>query len=128
MRPELYEPNLRRDQRIDNLKYTLSLRPLVEDATALKAFRKSSCCRFALNGIINGASCEQCVVKRLQLGEVAQMQREPQSWDQMSSELVRLLAQPDVEVPPGPPIRVCEPCSMEVHDEPPCKRARHSVA
>ena len=128
MRTELYEPNIERNKRIGALEDKLPLRPLVEDERALAAFRRSFCCRSALNGFISGSSCDRCCDKRIQLGTVDQTQRVKPSWDDVSGELKRLLTQPDVEPPPPPPIRVCESCSMEAHDEPPFKRARHAVA
>ena len=126
MRTELYQPNIDRNIRIGVLEEKLSLRPLVDDERALAAFRRSFCCRYALNGFISGSSCDRCCDKRIQLGEVDQMQRVKPSWGDVSGELKRLLTQPDVEPPPPPPIRVCESCSMEAHDESPFKRARHA--
>lgn len=126
IRIEHHEPNLERDIEISKLEYKLSLRPLVEDAEALMAFRRSFCCRMALLGVLSSSSCDQCLDKRVQLKEVHELQLEKQHWDDMIAAVKRLRAQPDVQPPFHPPTRVCEPCSRIVLYESPLKRARHA--
>ena len=121
MRAELCQPNIERNNKIEFRQFILSMRPLVEDAEALTAFKQSFCCRLP-----HIPPCDQCFDKTLLLRDVTKMQLKKPDWATVSGELQRLLAQPDVEPPPPPPIRVCESCSMEAHDESPFKRARHA--